>query len=103
MLTETPTTLPAPTIDGKYRLEALVGEGAYGTVYRALHLGLKRAFALKLLHASAAGEPELIARFRREAEALGRLRHPGVVERSEERRVGKECRRLCRSRWSPYH
>jgi TldD protein len=27
----------------------------------------------------------------------------GVGERSEERRVGKECRRLCRSRWSPYH
>lgn len=80
MLTETPTTLPAPTIDGKYRLEALVGEGAYGTVYRALHLDLKRAFALKLLHASAAGDPELIARFRREAEALGRLRHPGIVE-----------------------
>ena len=26
-----------------------------------------------------------------------------VVERSEERRVGKECLRLCRSRWSPYH
>jgi hypothetical protein len=26
-----------------------------------------------------------------------------VIDRSEERRVGKECRRLCRSRWSPYH
>jgi hypothetical protein len=26
-----------------------------------------------------------------------------VLGRSEERRVGKECRRLCRSRWSPYH
>ena len=26
-----------------------------------------------------------------------------VAARSEERRVGKECRRLCRSRWSPYH
>ena len=26
-----------------------------------------------------------------------------VIERSEERRVGKECRPLCRSRWSPYH
>jgi CTP:molybdopterin cytidylyltransferase MocA len=25
------------------------------------------------------------------------------IDRSEERRVGKECRRLCRSRWSPYH
>jgi elongation factor P len=28
---------------------------------------------------------------------------PGIQGRSEERRVGKECRRLCRSRWSPYH
>jgi putative spermidine/putrescine transport system permease protein len=28
---------------------------------------------------------------------------PGMISRSEERRVGKECRRLCRSRWSPYH
>ena len=27
----------------------------------------------------------------------------GIVQRSEERRVGKECLRLCRSRWSPYH
>jgi NAD(P)H-hydrate epimerase len=34
---------------------------------------------------------------------LARLATPVVVDRSEERRVGKECRRLCRSRWSPYH
>ena len=31
------------------------------------------------------------------------LRNKGLVTRSEERRVGKECLRLCRSRWSPYH
>ena len=30
-------------------------------------------------------------------------RHTGIGARSEERRVGKECLRLCRSRWSPYH
>jgi KDO2-lipid IV(A) lauroyltransferase len=36
---------------------------------------------------------------RRHFEAFGR----SFLERSEERRVGKECRRLCRSRWSPYH
>ena len=30
-------------------------------------------------------------------------RIPGAVKRSEERRVGKECRIGCRSRWSPYH
>jgi 23S rRNA (uridine2552-2'-O)-methyltransferase len=33
-----------------------------------------------------------------------RMKQQGmVIGRSEERRVGKECRRLCRSRWSPYH
>ena len=36
--------------------------------------------------------------------ALARARaRVGVAARSEERRVGKECERLCRSRWSPYH
>ena len=31
------------------------------------------------------------------------MKELGYYDRSEERRVGKECRRLCRSRWSPYH
>jgi hypothetical protein len=35
--------------------------------------------------------------------ALNNAMGEGIVNRSEERRVGKECRRLCRSRWSPYH
>ena len=34
---------------------------------------------------------------------LNRVREAGYVERSEERRVGKECTSVCRSRWSPYH
>ena len=39
-------------------------------------------------------------------EILGKTSYPDITsvpERSEERRVGKECVRLCRSRWSPYH
>jgi 16S rRNA (cytosine967-C5)-methyltransferase len=36
-------------------------------------------------------------------EALTHPHAPAELTRSEERRVGKECRRLCRSRWSPYH
>jgi CHASE2 domain-containing sensor protein len=78
MLAE-PPPLTTPTIDGKYRLEELIGEGAYGTVYRAVHLDLKKSFALKLLHPAVAGDPQLLGRFRREAEALGRLHHPGIV------------------------
>ena len=37
------------------------------------------------------------------AAIMAREFHSLVVSRSEERRVGKECERLCRSRWSPYH
>jgi len=69
---------PPLVLDGKYRLERRLGEGAAGVVYRALHLDLKRTFAVKLLKASP--DPLSLARFRREAEALGQLRHPHVVE-----------------------
>src|SRR3954447_4914754 len=67
-------------LDGKYRLNDRLGEGAVGLVYRVTHLGLKKAFALKLLKADAAGDPFSVARFQQEAEALGRLRHPNIVE-----------------------
>jgi CHASE2 domain-containing sensor protein/tRNA A-37 threonylcarbamoyl transferase component Bud32 len=66
-------------LDGKYRLEERLGEGATGVVYRALHLGLKKTFAVKVLK-TGARDPLSLARFQREAEALGQLRHPHVVE-----------------------
>ncbi len=66
-------------LDRKYRLEDRLGEGAVGTVYRATHLGLKKAFALKLLKPGPALDPFSVRRFRREAEALGQLRHPHIV------------------------
>ncbi|HBL29958.1 MAG TPA: serine/threonine protein kinase, partial [Acidobacteria bacterium] len=72
-------TTPQRVLDGKYRLEDRLGEGANGVVYRALHLGLKKSFAVKLLQEGSL-DPGSLARFRREAEALGQLRHPHVVE-----------------------
>ncbi len=69
---------PDPRIlDRRYRLEHRRSEGAHGVVYEAFHLGLKRRVAIKLLPA----HPDALAaeRFRREAEALGRLEHPHVV------------------------
>lgn len=72
---------PSPILDGKYRLDERLGEGAVGLVYRATHLGLKKVFALKLLKPGLAGlDPFSIVRFQREAEALGRLHHPHIVE-----------------------
>lgn len=67
-------------IGGKYRLEERLGEGALGVVHRAVHLGLERSFAIKLLKTSGAPDPAALARFRTEALALGRLRHPHIVQ-----------------------
>ncbi|HEV7509763.1 MAG TPA: protein kinase [Thermoanaerobaculia bacterium] len=71
---------PPPVLDGKYRLDERLGEGAVGLVYRATHLGLKKVFALKLLKPGPALDPFSVSRFQREAEALGRLRHSHIVE-----------------------
>lgn len=71
--------VPQIVLDGKYRLDECLGEGATGMVYRALHLGLKKFFAVKLLKTDSL-DPCSLGRFRREAEALGQLRHPNIVE-----------------------
>lgn len=67
------------TVDGRYRLEERLGEGALGVVYRAVHLGLEKPFAVKILKTAGAPAVSSLARFRREALALGRLRHPHIV------------------------
>lgn len=64
-------------VDGKYRLDRRLGRGGMGVVYRAHHLGLQRSFALKLM---ATVDGAWLARFRSEAEALGKLKHPNIVE-----------------------
>jgi serine/threonine-protein kinase len=60
------------------RLERL-GSGGMAVVYRAFDAKLRREVALKELRADLELEPEALARFRREAEAVGRLAHPNVV------------------------
>ncbi|HWM89301.1 MAG TPA: serine/threonine-protein kinase [Thermoanaerobaculia bacterium] len=67
-------------VDQKYRLEERLGEGAVGIVYRAVHVGLEKSFAIKLLKTAGPPASATLERFRREAMALGRLRHPHIVE-----------------------
>lgn len=50
-----------------------------GAVYEAEHIHMKKSFALKVLHRSMSTDPEVVARFEREAVAAGRLSHPGIV------------------------
>jgi len=65
-------------IDGKYRLERLVGEGGMGTVWCAQHLQLDLPVAIKLLRADSS-QPTLSERLKLEARAVARLSHPAIV------------------------
>ncbi|HEY4187257.1 MAG TPA: serine/threonine-protein kinase [Polyangia bacterium] len=70
-------------IAGRYRLDALMGRGGMGCVYRAQHLELNESVVIKLIDPVFALDPLARARFRLEAKALIRLRHPGVVAMHE--------------------
>jgi len=71
--------LVGQTFDEKYRLERLLGQGGMGAVFLATHLGTDRPVALKVISPDLMANREAFERFRREARAAGRLRHPNVV------------------------
>jgi tRNA A-37 threonylcarbamoyl transferase component Bud32 len=94
MTTATPVpTPPAPepigasrigqVLSGRYRISSLLGEGGMGSVFLAEHIHMKKRFAVKLLHPEMAGNEEVVARFRREAQAAAHVEHPNVVAASD--------------------
>src|SRR6478735_5412027 len=74
----TPDPADLPEVPG-YRVEAVLGHGGMGVVYRAWHLRLQRPVALKMLLAGAYALPTARERFLREAEAVAALQHPNIV------------------------
>lgn len=67
------------TIDGQFKLEAILGGGSFGTVYRGTQVGLDRPVAVKVPTFEIAADPVMAKRFAREARAAARVQHPGVV------------------------
>src|SRR5262249_8040866 len=65
---------------GPYQVERELGSGGFGVVYLAYDPDVKRRVAIKVLHPGRIDQPEALARFQREAQATGRLRHPGIVQ-----------------------
>jgi serine/threonine-protein kinase len=63
----------------RYQVIEPLGQGGMGVVYRALQTDLRREVALKVLHAWCADDPEIVARFVREARTCSQLSHPGIV------------------------
>ncbi len=68
------------TLDGKYRIDQLIGRGGMGAVYRGEHVGTGRPVAVKTILPRLVENLDLVERFRREARAAGALRHPNIVD-----------------------
>jgi serine/threonine protein kinase/Flp pilus assembly protein TadD len=78
-LSPQPVPVPWPVVPG-YEVLGNLGRGGMGVVYQARQTGVNRLVALKMIRAGEGAGAEELARFRREAEAAGRLQHPNLVQ-----------------------
>jgi serine/threonine-protein kinase len=73
-------TLVGRTLDGRYRVEKVLGEGGMGVVYLVTHVALGKRMALKVLHGEGARDETTVARFVQEAQASSAIGHPNIVD-----------------------
>jgi eukaryotic-like serine/threonine-protein kinase len=68
------------TMSGRYKIEAMLGQGGMSAVYKAMDPNLKRVVAIKLIHSHLSTDPSFIQRFESEASSVASLRHPNIVQ-----------------------
>lgn len=73
-------SLVGQNFEGRYVIEAELGQGGYGAVYRARQLPLGRSVAIKVLHPDLTEDPSQVVRFQREAQAIAALTNPHTVK-----------------------
>lgn len=66
-------------VDGKYRVDAIIGQGGMGAVFRAWDVRLERPVAIKVVRSDLLADPDSRTRFRRESQIVARLLHPSIV------------------------
>ena len=71
--------LVGQTLDRKYKIVSKIGAGGMGSVYKAKRVHIGDLVAIKVLHSDLVGDQMAIERFRREARAAARLKHPNAV------------------------
>jgi serine/threonine-protein kinase len=67
-------------VDKRYRIDAQIGEGGMGVVYKATHIALNKVVALKILRGDMAKDPEVVQRFMQEAQAASGIGHENIID-----------------------
>ncbi len=68
------------TLSGRYRIDAMLGQGGMSAVYKSTDPNLKRVVAIKLIHPHLSSDPSFVMRFESEASSVASLRHPNIVQ-----------------------
>ncbi len=79
MVTVGDDPLLGTVIEGRYKIQSVIGQGSAGTVYRAVQELIGREVAIKVLHEYLVSDDEFIKRFHQEAKASSRLTHPNII------------------------
>lgn len=72
--------LPRDTIVGGYRIEFVIGDGGFGTVYRATHSVIGKSAAIKVLKREFSSNQEIVSRFVAEARSVNQIRHKNIID-----------------------
>ncbi|MCA9663409.1 MAG: protein kinase, partial [Myxococcales bacterium] len=75
-------------LDQRYRIDAKIGAGGMGIVYRATHVIIDKPLALKVLRSEHAAQHQVVQRFLQEAQLASRIKHPNVVDISDYGQLG---------------
>src|SRR5438552_968038 len=79
-----PSIVGEPILDGRFQLEKRLGQGGMGVVFKARHIFLKTAHAIKIILPDLVGnDPNLVRRFRQEAMAAAAIRHQNIIAVSD--------------------
>src|SRR6185503_11538083 len=78
-----PDPLIGTTVDGRYRIEGVLGKGGMGVVYRAVHVVLGKKLAIKVLKPDVSRDEEIIQRFRQEAQSASAIGNQHITDISD--------------------
>ena len=70
-------------LDGRYKIESVLGEGGMGIVYKAVHTALRKPLAIKVLRPEVSKNEQIVARFKQEAQSASQIGNQHIIDISD--------------------